>query len=79
MLIRVEVTTSSRRGASEPIRPRLHDWLPRIGRSSLASVVGATVGFGARYTTDVFAEDDARFAAECAAMEEAEYSCKHAA
>ena len=52
----------------EPIRPRLHDWLPCIDRSSLAS---ARRSVSERYTTDVFAENDAQFEAECAADEAA--------
>ena len=43
------------------IRPRLLRGLARINRSSLPAVVNATMGFGAKYSKDLFMEE----AAEC--------------
>ena len=55
---------STLRDAEGPIRPRLMRWLAGVERSSLAALVGATIGFGARYTRDLFMERDAEFQKE---------------
>ena len=56
----------------QPIRPRLLAWLGGIRRASLADVVSATVGFGKRFSKDVFMEREEEMEAEWQAEMEAE-------
>jgi hypothetical protein len=54
----------------QSVRGRLLSWLAGIDRSSLGSVVSQTLGFGARYTSDTFKDEDDELAA-CYDAEEA--------